>query len=74
MIFNNDCNKLPTDWLLHTITSAISLWVNEKGETDYWRQPLVGVAAADDPLFSELKQVVDPDHAMPEDLFRVRGR
>jgi epoxyqueuosine reductase len=68
MISHNDCNKLSTDWLLQTVTSAIRWWVDEKSETDYWREPLVGVAAADDPLFLQLKQVVDPDHAMPEDL------
>ncbi|HBL18925.1 MAG TPA: (Fe-S)-binding protein [Elusimicrobia bacterium] len=32
------------------------------------RSPLVGFAAADDPLFRENKRVVSPAHALPEDL------
>lgn len=68
MTFNHDYNKLPRNWVVHNITSTMSWWVNDKSQIDYWRQPLVGVAAADDPLFSMLKQVVDAEHAMPEDL------
>ncbi len=33
-----------------------------------WMQPLVGFAAAGDPLFSRLKTAVSPTHAMPEDI------
>jgi epoxyqueuosine reductase QueG len=33
-----------------------------------WRMPLVGFAAADDPLFLELKQVVSSTHALPRDI------
>lgn len=33
-----------------------------------WEEPLVSFAAADNPLFGELKQAVSPDHFMPEDL------
>lgn len=39
----------------------------QKSKTN-WELPLVGFAAADDPLFRELKQVVSPSHAMPGDL------
>lgn len=33
-----------------------------------WNNPLVGFADARDPLFNELKRMVGPSHAMPEDL------
>ncbi len=33
-----------------------------------WREPLVGVASAADPLFAELKRVASPDHLLPRDL------
>jgi len=33
-----------------------------------WEAPLVGFAAADDPLFVELKRVVIDSHALPKDL------
>jgi hypothetical protein len=41
-----------------------------------WKKPLVGFASADDPLFSKLKEVVRPSHAMPQDSYirPVSGR
>ena len=33
-----------------------------------WREPLLGFAAATDPLFLELKRVVSPSHALPIEL------
>jgi epoxyqueuosine reductase QueG len=36
--------------------------------TARWREPIVGVAAADDPLFVRFKDVVRPSHALPSDL------
>ena len=33
-----------------------------------WRPPTVAFAAADDPLFEELKEAVSPSHAKPEDI------
>ena len=33
-----------------------------------WREPLVGIASADDPLFPTLKEIVGPTHCMPEDM------
>ena len=55
-------------WLLETVTAGVKAWVNEKRNTDFWRDPLVGVAAADDPLLPVLREAVDPEHAMPQDL------
>ena len=33
-----------------------------------WREPVIGVADAANPLFAELKQIVTPTHALPVDL------
>ena len=33
-----------------------------------WGEPLVKVAAADDPLFEELKTIISPTHALPGDI------
>lgn len=33
-----------------------------------WRKPLVGYVKADDKMFLQLKEVVSPSHALPEDL------
>lgn len=35
-----------------------------------WQEPLVGFAKASDPLFDELKQLVHPGHAHPEDFLK----
>lgn len=36
-----------------------------------WRQPLMAVASAADPLFVKLKSVVSPSHFLPVDLLRT---
>lgn len=36
--------------------------------TDYWQMPLMGIAAANDPLFLQLKETVSNTHLLPEDL------
>ena len=33
-----------------------------------WREPVVGVASAADPLYRELKSIIGPTHALPEDI------
>ena len=33
-----------------------------------WRTPVVGFADAGDPLFSRLKKIISPTHAMPQDI------
>jgi epoxyqueuosine reductase QueG len=58
----------PLEWLQREIAVAMKSWKEEWGGDDYWREPLVSVASADDPLFGKLKEVVDPQHAMPQDL------
>jgi epoxyqueuosine reductase len=58
----------PQVWLRDEIQGAIGDWCEEKRSENYWRGPLVAVASANDPLFGELRRVVDPNHAMPEDI------
>ncbi len=58
----------PLVWLRDEIRSTLADWCEEKESENYWRDPLVAVAAANDPQFGELRRVVDPDHAMPGDI------
>lgn len=36
----------------------------------YYREPLIGYAKADDPIFFELKKAVSPEHLLPQDLLK----
>ncbi|HUW64932.1 MAG TPA: epoxyqueuosine reductase [Spirochaetia bacterium] len=47
--------------------SIMQVVTQAAGKTAY-RQPLVGFARADDPLFRELKKAVGPGHLLPQDL------
>jgi epoxyqueuosine reductase QueG len=40
----------------------------EKAVRTAWEEPLLGIAAAQDPLFARLKQAVRPTHSLPDDL------
>ncbi len=64
--FNESSLSLP--WLGETIQKTMADWNVETGGPDYWREPLVAVADASDPLFASLRQVVDASHALPGDL------
>ncbi len=59
----------PLEWIRSEIEGYLSGWKQRRGR-DYWRRPLVGVASAEDPLFSQLDRAVDPSHAMPRDLLK----
>lgn len=50
------------------IVSLIKNEVLELGLREYFREPLVGFASADDPLFARLKEIVGPEHVHPRDL------
>ncbi len=65
-----DGKKYPSHvaWLESEIQSAISLWKEEHDCADYWRRPLAAVASAHDPLLRKLRLIVDPEHALPEEL------
>lgn len=57
----------PVDLLRAHIHKVLGSYENSKA-AGLWRNPLVNIADAGDPLFERLKEVVDPDHAMPHDL------
>jgi epoxyqueuosine reductase len=50
------------------IKTVVAGWCDEKKSANYWREPLIAAASASDPLFAELRRVVDPAHAMPGDI------
>lgn len=50
------------------IRRLISDMVMHSGHEKLFREPLVGFASADDPLFLELKKIVDEKHLLPFDL------
>ncbi len=58
----------PLMWLRDEIQSIIADWCEEKRSENYWREPLVAVASASDPLFGDLHRVIDLTHAMPTDI------
>lgn len=55
-------------WLRNLIEAFITEWKSSQGANDYWLPPLVAVASAQDPMLGELKRVVDPEHAMPDEI------
>ncbi len=56
------------DSIRREIESFVSLYHERQGTETRWREPLVGFASAADPIFVQLKTVVSPSHALPEDL------
>lgn len=61
--------ELPSiPWISEIIQRTMDRWRAEAVGPDYWREPLVAVADAHDPLFASLRQVVDKSHALPEEL------
>jgi epoxyqueuosine reductase len=58
----------PLGWLRDEIQRVLTAWVEGKRSDNYWREPLVAVASAGDPRFAELRRVVNPEHAMPDEI------
>jgi epoxyqueuosine reductase len=56
------------NWLQGEIRNVLAGWVERKRSANYWREPLVAVASAMDPLFGELRRAVGPTHAMPDEI------
>jgi epoxyqueuosine reductase len=54
--------------LVEQITTTIRHVVAEASTATEYRTPLVGIVAADDPRFLELRRVVEPSHLLPADL------
>lgn len=57
-------NRIIEHWILNFIAD----YSNQKDVKTKWRKPLIGFSEAKDPLFSELKKIIGPNHALPEDL------
>ena len=54
----------------HLIRKTINRFIATypHSENTGWKSPLVAYARADDPLFIELKNIVNPTHALPQDF------
>lgn len=52
------------NWILDYIRNYSK---NHSIETK-WREPVIGVADAHDPLYQELKTIIGPEHALPSDI------
>jgi len=55
-------------FITRTITTFIADYQKANRLASAWGEPLVGIAAADDPLMGKLKTAVSPSHALPNDL------
>jgi len=54
--------------IIHEIRKFVSNYQDDQTISTRWGEPLVGFAAAADPLFAELKEVVIDSHALPREL------
>ena len=57
------------------IIELINAYVNKYKQTNStetgWRKPEVGFASADDILFTKLKEIISPSHALPFEIGRA---
>ncbi|MBM7556552.1 epoxyqueuosine reductase [Halanaerobacter jeridensis] len=56
------------DKLNHLIKDYVSNYKDLKDTETDWRDPVIGIADADDPMFLELKEVISSSHALPTDF------
>ncbi len=57
-------NKKIEDLIIEYVKNYKTL---KQTETD-WREPVIGFADAGDQLFSRLKEIIGPNHALPTDI------
>lgn len=50
------------------VTLLIKNEVLNSKKIELFREPLIGFASANDPLFSQLKEIIGPHHILPEDI------
>lgn len=50
------------------IYDYVSNYVKTHDIETRWREPVIGVADAEDPLYKELKKIISPTHALPSDI------
>lgn len=54
--------------IIGLIREYVENYKNWKPVETSWREPLIGFADAEDPLFSELKKIIGPNHVLPTDI------
>lgn len=59
--------KVPFD-IFQEIRDFVSAYQEAHHTKTGWREPIIGVAQADNPRFATLKEIVTPTHATPEEL------
>ena len=59
---------MDTGIIVDAIQAFVAAYPSRNGFLPCWRKPLVGFAAAGDPLFAEMKNAVRSSHALPQDL------
>ena len=55
--------------LKNKIENIIKAAVASTGTETRYREPLVGYASADDPIFDEMKEIIGPHHLHPKEIF-----
>ena len=55
--------------LKNKIENIIKAAVASTGTETRYREPLVGYASADDPIFNEMKEIIGPHHLHPKEIF-----
>jgi epoxyqueuosine reductase QueG len=50
------------------IKTFVAAYREQKKTETAWREPVIGVADAEDALFVQLKEIIGPSHAMPSDI------
>ena len=58
---------------IQKVEDFVAEYQQKKDISTSWGIPLLGFAAADDPLFEQLKTAVSSTHAVPKDLLRDAG-
>jgi epoxyqueuosine reductase QueG len=58
---------------IQEIEDFVAKYQQKKDISTSWGVPLLGFAAADDPLFEQLKTAVSSTHAVPKDLLKNAG-
>lgn len=56
------------DWIESTIRLYVAGYPGIRRTMTHWDEPLIGFAAAADPLFAEIRQRIGPTHALPTDF------
>lgn len=56
------------DYINSLIKDYVKNYKQLKGTETDWREPIIGIANADNPMFLDLKDLISPTHALPSDL------